>query len=460
MPEMGTGKTRTALELIKLRLAANKVDHVVWLCPCSVKTNLRYDIEKHAGELPGNFTICGIETLSSSIRVNSELLRLVQSKKCFLIVDESNLVKNHKAIRTQNIIRLGEHCRYKLILNGTPITRSYQDLYAQWYVLDYRILGYKSFWSFSANHLEYDEKYPGKLRNCLNVDYLTEKIAPYSYQVTKSECLTLPDKTYETMYYELTDDQYNHYMGVADEMMFQLNEFMPHTIYRMFTALQNVICGKFVKNVVVDKQERIVSEDFFSAPTDNPRIKLMMDIVDSTYDKMIIYCKYTDEIKMIARLINEKYGPDTAVPFFGELNLKKRQKNLEKFIGKSQYLVANKTCAGYGLNLQFCSYVVYYSNDWDYGTRAQSEDRVHRIGQEKNVHIIDICADYTLDKQIIKCLRRKEDLLYCFQSELDQVKDNKDYLKNWITCRTYAGKKYKKYVKREKCEDLRDAENL
>lgn len=111
------------------------------------------------------------------------MLKLVEQYDCYLIVDESNLVKNHLAKRTQNIIRLAEKCKYKMILNGTPITRTEQDLYAQWYVLDWRILGYKSFWSFSANHLEYDDT--GRVRKCLNTDYLTEKIGPYSYQIKK-----------------------------------------------------------------------------------------------------------------------------------------------------------------------------------------------------------------------------------------------------------------------------------
>ena len=96
---------------------------------------------------------------------------------------ESNLIKNPKAKRTENITRLGEYCRYRLILNGTPITKTEADLYSQWYFLDWRVLGYKSFWSFAANHLEYDDA--GRIIRSLNTDYLTKKMAPYSYQVKK-----------------------------------------------------------------------------------------------------------------------------------------------------------------------------------------------------------------------------------------------------------------------------------
>ena len=71
--EMGTGKTRVALELVSRRLDAGKVDMVIWLCPCSVKNSLRDDLDKHAEEWQNQITICGIETLSTSVRAYKEL---------------------------------------------------------------------------------------------------------------------------------------------------------------------------------------------------------------------------------------------------------------------------------------------------------------------------------------------------------------------------------------------------
>ena len=422
--EMGTGKTRVALELINIRLNKGRIDHVIWLCPCSVKENLRRDIIKHTGEEQNIITICGIETLSTSIKTNSYLLELVKNKRCYLIVDESNLVKNHKAKRTQNIIRLSEYCTYKLILNGTPVTRNEADLFAQWYLLDWRVLGYKSYWSFSANHLEFDDY--GRLRKCLNVDYLVEKIGPYSYQVKKEECLDLPPKTYEKVYYELTNQQYEHYLNVADELMFSLDEFQPWTIYRMLTALQDVISGMYVNT----SKENIQTTPYFDNPLENPRIKKLLELLDGLEEKTIIFCKYQQEINDITNIINQMYGKNKAVEYTGELSQKKRQKNLDLFQTTSQYLIANKQCGAYGLNLQFCSYIIFYSNDWDYGTRIQAEDRVHRIGQNENVHIVDICASDTLDERILKCLDKKENLV---DSIKYKIEENKDKAYSWIT---------------------------
>lgn len=429
---MGTGKTRTALELVKIRLDKGKINHVIWLCPCSVKENLKRDIIKHTGEPQEDLiTICGIETLSSSIKANIELLKLVEHHNCYLIVDESNLVKNHMAKRTQNIIRLAEKCKYKMILNGTPLSRSEQDLYSQWYVLDWRILGYKSFWSFSANHLEYDENIKGKVRRCLNTDYLVEKIAPYSYQVKKSECLDLPDKTYEIEYFYLDEMQYYEYERVKELFLADVDEFEPSTIYRLFTALQLVLSGKYITSTI---RQPIQSVPIFKDILDNPRIKVLIDILESIWDeKVIIFCKYTQEINNIVEILNKRYGEGSAVFFNGELNQKKRQKNLDKFTNEARFLIANKQCGAYGLNLQFCSYVVYYSNDWDYATRAQSEDRVHRIGQNKNVHIIDICAKNKLDERIYNCLLRKEKLVDSFKAELEKNKNKQEALVSWIS---------------------------
>ena len=96
-----------------------------------------------------------------------------------------------------------------------------------------------------------------------------------------------------------------------------------------------------------------------------------------------------------------------------------------------------------------CSCIIYYSNDWDYATRSQSEDRVHRIGQNEHVDIVDICAAYTLDERILKCLEKKEGLVDSFKDELEEIKDKKD-LYAWI-----HNVKRRKNI-REKCSELED----
>ena len=422
--EMGTGKTRTALELIEHRMSKGKVNHILWLCPCTVKADLRRNLQQHAIISDDILTICGIETLSSSIKSFYKLMDLVMAKECYLIVDESNLVKNPFAIRSRNILRLAEECKYKLILNGTPITKNVADLFAQWQILDWRILGYRSFYSFAANHLEYDKKYKKMVRNVLDLDYLMDKISPYTYQIRKDECLSLPSKMCDTYFFTLTEDQYTHYRHVVDDFLSEkILEQMQNTdlefdtlIYRTFNALQEVTSGQ---RITTPAYLHTQHENFFKIIEDNPRIKALEEIVKWFNDeKIIIWCKYKHEIDDIYNILSNKNYK--CCKYYGKLSFKKREESIRLFKNDYQILIANNACGSYGLNLQFCHNMIYYNNDWNWATRAQSEDRVHRIGQDSKISIVSICAEFTIDERILECLQRKENLSDSFKNHLKE----------------------------------------
>lgn len=439
--EQGTGKTITTLEIARARLDNEKINTIIWLCPCSAKGNIKREIIKNCqDQMLKYFTICGIETLSSSIRALSYLLNLSKEKKCFLVVDESLLIKNPRAYRTENIIKIGENCKYKIILNGTPVSRNEADLFSQFYLLDWRILGYKSYWSFAANHLEYDEY--GKLKNVLNTDMLAKKIAPYTYQVKKEECIELPKKRYSTYSFRLTDEQDEEYMRVAEILMLQLDEWYPETVYRLFSGLQAVISGK--RLIFNESKTHFETVEIFKNAHENPRIKAILDCL--TEEKTIIFCRYKSEIQQLCSIL-----PDS-VRFDGKISIKSREKALKEFAEEKKYLIANRNCAGYSLNLQFCHNIIYMSNDWDLGTRLQSEDRVHRLGQDHDVEIVDICAYNTIDEKILKCLWKKENLLDSIKGEIEKSKDNsfKEILKKII-----YGSRYKREV--FDCSELEDS---
>jgi SNF2 family DNA or RNA helicase len=423
--DMGVGKTRTALELIALRLESGKINQVLWLCPCSVKSTIKAELQKHVDGDLSMFTIEGIESMSQSDRLYLRLLDLVANQKVFLIVDESNLVKNHFAKRTKRISALAKSCAYRLILNGTPVSKNEADLFAQWYILDERILGYHSFWSFAANHLEYDDY--GKVRRVLNVDYLTEKISPYSYGVKKEECIILPRKRYRERDFALTEEQEYAYYDAKEQLLADVDEFDSTTIYKLFTGLQQVTSGRAIVSIYPLK-----SIPFFDNPLDNPRIKALLQEVDDVEEKIIIWCKFKHEIDDVTLILRDRYGADGVAQFYGGINQKSRIAEMERFKNDAQYLIAHKVCGGYGLNLQFCSHMIYYNNDFNWATRAQSEDRVHRLGQTKEVTIVDICAASKIDDRIINNLNCKGVLCDRFKDELKKNRDNKAALSAWI----------------------------
>lgn len=427
--EQGTGKTRTALEIIKNKIDKGKAEVILWLCPCSVKNNLKEDIEKHTGDLPteNNIIIRGIESLSSSDRLYLQLLELVKNYKVYLIVDESNLVKNKLAIRTERIIEISSFCKYKMILNGTPISKNEADLFAQWHILDWRILGYKSFYSFAANHLEYKKvRLPSgreittdQIIRVLNVDYLTEKIAPYTYQIKKDEVLKdLKPKKYHMRYFCLDDLQEDEYYETKELFLFNVVDWRSETIFKLFSALQHITSGK---RILSAPEKRMRTEKMYTWEN-NPRIQCLKRVIEEIgNDKCIIFAKYHDEIKDIKFLLDSMNK--TFVEFTGEIRPKQRQQNRIEFKNHVQFMLANKQCGAYGLNLQFCHNIIFYSNDFDLATRLQAEDRVHRIGQEKTVNIYDICCEYTIDVFIANCLQNKSNLLDSFKKQISIWKE-------------------------------------
>ena len=95
--------------------------------------------------------------------------------------------------------------------------------------------------------------------------------------------------------------------------------------------------------------------------------------------------------------------------YYGLTPQDERQKNIKKFQNndKCRFIVGTPQTGGYGITLTAANTVIYYSNGYDLEKRLQSEDRAHRIGQQKSVTYVDILADETVDEKIVKSLRKK-----------------------------------------------------
>lgn len=426
--EMGTGKSRTAIELARLRQA--KIDRVTWFCPVSLKETIRQEILKHTiatdsdinvfddktddGNLPKCFWhVIGIESLGSSSRVTLAVNRLIDDRT-LVIVDESQFIKGHKAKRTERLTLICARARYRLILTGTPLSQGVVDLYAQMRFLSPKILGYSSFYSFSANHLEYSEKFKGMIVRAHNTEFLAAKIRPYVYQVTKAECLNLPDKLYESRYYRMTWAQEEAYQEAKEDFL-QMDEFHSITIFRLFMALQQITCG--FRNIHHENG----SVETLTFP--HKRLDTLIDTVEQLpAEKIIIWAKYVRDIDGIATTLGETYGTGSVARYYGELDEKQRAADVLRFRTESRFFVATQSTGGNGLTLNEAHTAIFYNNSFSYAHRLQAEDRFHRIGQTEKCLYIDIHCAGTIDDRIRKALDSKGNLVKAFKREVDKVK--------------------------------------
>lgn len=419
--EMGTGKTLTALELVRRRL--DRLSNVIYVCPVSLFDTVvaeivqhtdfsyyRFDNSTSAGNVPEALIyLVGIESLSSSVRCIAAIQSLVMPDS-FAIVDESTTIKNHRAKRTNRVCNVLGECKYRLIMTGAAVTRDISDLYSQMLFLSPKILGYSSFYSFAANHLEYSKFNPRRVIRSHNHAYLAAKMSPYIYQVQKEDCLDLPPKTYSVRRFCMSSEQRRCYeewkvqcFGDWETMSEDIS------VYRLFTGLQRIVCGYHVDD----------NGDKKDLP--NPRLDcLISTIAEMSAEKVIIWCKYMYDVIQIKAALDDKC-----------FELSGRKKEVDMFRKEGRFLVGILGTGTRGLNLQFADTAIYYSSTFDYDKRIQSEDRIHRLGQIKPCLYVDLVCQKSIDEQINKCLMGKESLLRSFRRHLHQA-NTKDGRKKLI----------------------------
>jgi SNF2 family DNA or RNA helicase len=430
--EMGTGKTRTAIELVYRR--RERVRRVVWLCPVSLKRTIAHEIQKHTdaaeadvyvfddrtalSRLPGTFWyVVGLESLSASTRVVLTLAHLID-EDTFVVLDESTYIKGHRALRTRRATQLAARARYRLILTGTPLTQGVVDLYAQMRFLSPRILGYHSFYSFAANHLVYSEQYPGMIVRTLDTEYLAARVQPYVYQVTKEECVDLPSKIHKRRWYPMTSDQRALYDRAKTDML-RAAAADPDDrllILRLFTALQQVACGYY--------RFRDEGGEWQVLRAPHQRLRTLADVVRNipAGEKVVVWAKYHRDIRRIARALEREHGTGCVAQFHGRLSERQRNAELERFRGPARFFVATQAAGGHGLTLNEAAHVVFYSNSFKYSERLQAEDRCHRIGQTRHVTYVDIVCERSIDERILEVLDTKGSVVENFRQKVERIK--------------------------------------
>ena len=320
-------------------------------------------------------------------------------------IDESTTIKNPTAKRTKNILKIADLAKYRRILTGSPVTKSPLDLYSQCEFLDPYHLGHQSYYSFRARYANMIDRNFGGRRVQIVGSYrrlpeLTEKLEKFSYRVLKEDCLDLPPKVFTKRIIELTDEQKKVYAQMKREAVAELEGKVMSTMNVMtqLMRLHQVTCGHFK------------ADDDTITEIKNNRIDSLLELLEETEGKVIIWANYRADIKNIVAALKKAYGDASTVEYHGGVDSTLRQEHIAQFQqknGPTRYFVGNAQTGGYGITLTAANTVIYYSNSYDLEKRLQSEDRAHRIGQTGSVTYVDLIAENTVDDKIVKSLRNK-----------------------------------------------------
>ena len=358
--EAGTGKTKVAVDIVN----ASPCDFVLWIGPLqTIRTgNVTNEVARQGGfNMPCSFV--GVESIGGSDRIYLNTVEDLKSyEKPFVVVDESLKIKNAEAKRTKRLLEIGKIVEYKLILNGTPLSRNLLDLWSQMEFLSPLILN-MSLAQFKNTFCEwtrvtksngwrtYSREY---VTGYENVDYLYSLIRHY---VFKADLKLGISQHYRSKAYYIDEDSREEYARIKeifleDEML----EWRNNNIFlEMTQKMQHAYCCTGDK---IDQVKSILAEEE----------------VDPS--KTIIFCKFIKSRELCERLFPE-------------------------------CLVLSYQKDSLGLNLQEYNVTIYFDKVWDFALRTQSTRRTFRTGQERDCLYYDLTGDVGLERLIDRNIGKK-----------------------------------------------------
>ncbi|KAF7457676.1 actin-dependent regulator of chromatin subfamily A [Cryptosporidium felis] len=137
--------------------------------------------------------------------------------------------------------------------------------------------------------------------------------------------------------------------------------------------------------------------------------KIIQETVIKNKEKCLIFCHHTMLLDIIEEYIRIKYTtPDFYLRLDGTTPIQERQRIIERFQNTQVpiFLLSTKA-AGQGLNLTIASSVIMMDLDYNPQIEKQAEDRVHRIGQNKQVKIFKLVCKDTIEENIFNCCQSK-----------------------------------------------------
>ena len=404
--DMGLGKTVQVLSAILYFKEQNQFDieSTLIIVPPTLISNWENEIKKFTPELTyyiyhGSNRTFPLEEydiiLTSYGVVRLDLDMFVDKDWLLCVIDEAQNIKNPNTEQTKAIKSV--NASTKIALTGTPIENRLMDY---WSIFDFVNKGFKKNYVMPIEKLED----PDVLENLKTI------AKPFVMRRLKTDDdikKELPDKLVNDIYCTLTKKQIRLYNAILEEIFFDIENSKgiqrKGIILKILTALKQT-CNHPAQFLAI-KNPKI---------SESGKMELLVDILQNILDmdeKVIIFTQYVEMGKLIQQLISKKFKTDVLF-LHGSQTLKEKTKIINTFQEDPDYkiFVATLKTGGTGLNLTAASNVIHYDLWWNPAVENQATDRVHRIGQQKDVMVYRFITKGTLEEAIDAISKRKVDL--------------------------------------------------
>lgn len=423
--DMATGKTKVAIDWAGIGFYNWNVRKVLVVAPLSVLGVWPRQIREHSGAPARSFRLGGKteDRISLLKRImaspNDDLLTyviinyegiwrenskgttveslLIRWKPDLVIFDESHRLKSHSSKQSKSGHRISLASRQRLLLTGTSITKSPLDVFGQFRALRSEVFG-TNWYQFKFAFGVWGGRYKYQLRGYRNIGLLINKIRKHSFRIKKEQCLDLPEKVFETVPVQLTDKERNYYNKMAKESIIEIEETHATAaiVLTKMLRLRQITSG-FVKDV--DGIIRDLGQSKL-----NTCIDLLNDLIEEDH-KVVVFCEFLHDIKRISERLTVDYDI-----LSGSVPPLKRDSLIERFQTdpKMKVLIAQLQTGSEGIELMAADAAIYYSLSHNALYYWQSQDRLHRPGQTKNVVYYHLIVPKSVDDLVLAALKAKK----------------------------------------------------
>lgn len=409
--DMGLGKTVQTLALLQKIKEENQEGGVhatsLIIMPTSLVYNWLNEAKKFAPNLKihvhiGSFRNKDVErfTAYDVVFTTYGISRVdVESLKTFyfnyIILDESQNIKNPASKSFKAVKALKS--TYKLILSGTPVENTVNDLWTQMAFINPGLLGSQSlFYTEFVIPIE-------KKRDEEKAARLQALIKPFVLRRTKAQVATeLPPKTENLFYCQMSEEQKDYYEKIKSEYR---NVLLLNLEDGSFKKSQIQILQGLTKLRQIANHPLMIDNGYEGDSGKFENVIHTLENVLSRGHKVLVFSQFVKHLDIYRQYFNSKTIPytylDGATTNRGEV-VKEFQsnKNIKLF------LISIKA-GGVGLNLTEADYVFILDPWWNPAVEQQAIDRTHRIGQSKNVFIYKFITKDTVEEKILALQNRK-----------------------------------------------------
>jgi len=395
-PAGGAVKTMPSLIIVPSSLVNNWINEVTRFAPEIRAVYYGGQNRKPFSEYYRNYDI--IITSYGHIRSDPEAFNSYEF--LFVVLDESQMIKNHHSKTYKAVISLST--TNKVVLTGTPIENSLTDLWSQMNFLNPGLLGsFNFFKSQFAIPIE-------KAKNKKQSDVLKTLISPFIMRRTKTDVAPeLPILSRQVIYCDMPESHLTFYERekskvrnlILNNIKNQSDEKAAILILQSLTRLRQI-----ANHPVLVEESYKGESGKYEAVIDNIR-----NLVNEGH-KALVFSSFVKHIKLFTDFCNEENINYSLLT--GDLSKKKREEAIEIFRKDSAtplFFISIKA-GGFGLNLTEADYVFILDPWWNPAVEEQALSRAHRIGQSKNVFVHRFVSKDTLEEKIHNLQNKKSRL--------------------------------------------------